>query len=60
MSQQVRSSAAATAQLGGTRTSSGTNVHDVLMYLITIYADEESSWVSIITPILITKEGELG
>jgi hypothetical protein len=37
MSQQARSSVVATTQLGGTRTSSGTDVPNVLIDLITIY-----------------------
>jgi hypothetical protein len=34
-------------------------VTNVLIDLITIYDDEERSWVSLITPIPIKEEGEL-
>jgi hypothetical protein len=46
--------------LGETRTSSGTDVLKVLVDLITIYGNEESSRVSLITLIPITEEGEPG
>jgi hypothetical protein len=58
MSQKARSSIAATMQLGGTRTSSGTDVPNFLIHLITIYVDEKISCVSLITPVPITEEGE--
>jgi hypothetical protein len=58
MSQQARLFIVATTQLGETRTSSGTDVPDVLIDLITIYDDEESSGVSLITPVPIMEEGE--
>jgi hypothetical protein len=53
-------SVVATAQLGETRTSSGTDVPNVLIDLITIYDDEEISEVSLITPVPIKEEGEPG
>jgi len=58
MSQQARLSVVATTQLGKARTSSGTDVPDVLIDLITIYDDEEISGVSLITRVLIMEEGE--
>jgi hypothetical protein len=60
MSEHARSSIFVTVQPRETRTSSGTNVPDVLIDLITIYDDEERSWFSFITPVPITKEGEPG
>jgi hypothetical protein len=42
------------------RTSGETGVPNILFYLITIYDDEESSKVSLITPLPITEEKELG
>ena len=59
-SPQGRSSTIATTQLGETRTSSGTDMSDVLIDLITIYDDEENSRVSLITPVPIAEEGEPG
>jgi hypothetical protein len=60
MSQWERSSVASKVQIGGTRTLSGTYVPNVFIDLITIYGDEKSSGVSLITPVPITDEGEPG
>ena len=60
MSQQERLSIVSIAQLGGTRTSSGKNVLNVLIDLITIYDKEERSGVSLITQVQFMEEGELG
>jgi hypothetical protein len=60
MTQQTRSSVAATVQLGEMRTSSGIDMSNVLIDLITIYDDEESSEISLITLVPITEEGEPG
>jgi len=50
----------ATMHLGGTRKSIGMDVPNVLIYLITIYDDEEISGVSLITLVPITEEGKPG
>ena len=42
------------------RTPGETSVPNTLFYLITIYDDEESSKVSLLTPIPITREKEPG
>jgi hypothetical protein len=47
-------------QLGEIIKSSGTDFVDVLIDLITIYDEEESSGVSLITLVPIMEEGELG
>jgi hypothetical protein len=60
MSQQERLSVFATSYLGGTRTSSGKDVPNVLIDLTTIYDDEEILGVSLITPIPNMEEGEPG
>jgi hypothetical protein len=56
MSPQAGSSVTTTAQWGIERASSGTGVPTILIDLITIYDNEESSEVSRITPIPIIVE----
>jgi hypothetical protein len=57
---QEGSSVTTTTQRRITRASSGMGVPNVLIDLITIYDDEESSEVSRMTPVPITEEEEPG
>jgi hypothetical protein len=60
MSENEKSSVATTSQLGETRKSSGIDVPNFFIDLISIYDDEEISEVSLITLVPIMEEGEQG